>query len=109
MSIERIQRRIQAGRARLVEALRRYTRNMSELLDLTIVYEDDPDSDWIMVSIPEVPGVLSQGKTREEAREMVLSALGDWLRFYVEDLGGGKVKKVPAGAATESVQLTFAA
>jgi predicted RNase H-like HicB family nuclease len=109
MTFKRIRRRIEARQAGLVEALRRYTRIMSELLDLTIVYEDDPDSDWIVVSIPEVPGVLSQGKTREEAREMVLSALGDWLRFYVEDLGGGKVKKAPAGADTESVQLTFAA
>lgn len=88
---------------------RRYTRLMSELLDLTIVYEEDPDSDWIVVSIPEVPGVFSQGKTRGEARTMILSALGDWLRFYVEDLGGGEVRKAPAGADAESVRLTLAA
>lgn len=48
---------------------------MSETLQLTIVYEKDPDSEWIMVSIPEVPGVLSQGKTHEEARENILDAL----------------------------------
>lgn len=48
---------------------------MSDRLQLTIVYERDLDSGWIMVSIPEVPGVLSQGKTRAEAREMVLDAL----------------------------------
>ncbi len=48
---------------------------MSERLELTIVYERDPDSEWIMVSIPEVPGVLSQGKTRDKARENVLDAL----------------------------------
>jgi predicted RNase H-like HicB family nuclease len=48
---------------------------MSARFELTIVYEKDPDSDWIMVSIPEVPGVLSQGKSREEARENVLDAL----------------------------------
>ncbi len=44
-------------------------------LVLTIVYEQDPESEWIVVSIPAVPGTLSQGKTREEARENVLDAL----------------------------------
>lgn len=48
---------------------------MDATLDLAIVYEEDPESDWIVVSIPAVPGVLSQGRTREEARENVLDAL----------------------------------
>ena len=43
-------------------------------LNLTIVYEPDEDG-WIMVSIPEVPGVLSQGRTRKEARENIIDAL----------------------------------
>ena len=43
-------------------------------LDLTILYEDAGDG-WIMSSIPAVPGVLSQGRTREQARENVLEAL----------------------------------
>jgi predicted RNase H-like HicB family nuclease len=44
-------------------------------LHLTIVYKTDPESGWIIASIPEVPGAASQGRTREEAREMVLDAL----------------------------------
>jgi predicted RNase H-like HicB family nuclease len=48
---------------------------MTETVDLTIVYEEDSESDWIVVSIPAMPGVLSQGRTREEARENVLDAL----------------------------------
>jgi predicted RNase H-like HicB family nuclease len=44
-------------------------------LVLEIVYEPDPESGWIVVSIPAVPGTLSQGKTREEARENILDAL----------------------------------
>lgn len=48
---------------------------VTEHLHLTIVYETDPDSDWIVASIPEVPGANSQGRTKEEAREMVLDAL----------------------------------
>jgi predicted RNase H-like HicB family nuclease len=43
-------------------------------LDLTIVYEDGEDG-FILATIPAVPGVLSQGRTREEARENVLDAL----------------------------------
>jgi predicted RNase H-like HicB family nuclease len=45
-----------------------------QALDLTILYEDGDDG-WIVASIPAVPGVLSQGRTREEARENVLDAL----------------------------------
>lgn len=78
-------------------------------LNLTIVYEQDPDSDWIVVSIPEVPGVHSQGRTRKEAREMVLSALNDWLRFYVEDQHSKRLEEIPADADTETVHLSFAA
>ena len=47
---------------------------VSESLQRTIVYEQGED-DWIVASIPEVPGALSQGKTREEARENVIDAL----------------------------------
>lgn len=43
-------------------------------LDLTIVYEDGDDG-WIVAAIPAVPGVLSQGRSRDEARENVLNAL----------------------------------
>lgn len=41
---------------------------------LTIRFEDAGDG-WIMASIPEVPGAISQGRTREEARENVIDAL----------------------------------
>lgn len=47
---------------------------MSKSLELTIVYEQGEDG-WVIASIPEVAGVLSQGTTREEARENVLDAL----------------------------------
>ncbi len=37
---------------------------------------DEPDKDgWIVARALEVPGALSQGRTREEARENVLDAL----------------------------------
>ncbi len=40
----------------------------------SIVYEDAEDG-WIVASIPEVPGVFSQGRTRVETRANVLDAL----------------------------------
>ncbi len=48
---------------------------MSEKLRLTITY-DEPDEDgWIVARVTEVPGAISQGRTREEARENVIDAL----------------------------------
>jgi predicted RNase H-like HicB family nuclease len=46
---------------------------VSEALTLTIVFEQD--ADWIVASIPEVPGAHSQGRNREEARANVIDAL----------------------------------
>jgi predicted RNase H-like HicB family nuclease len=47
---------------------------MAGTVDLTILYEDG-DEGWIVASIPAVPGALSQGRDRDEARENVLDAL----------------------------------
>jgi len=47
---------------------------VSEPLRLTIVYEDAGEG-WIMATIPEVRGVFSQGRTRDEARDNVIDAL----------------------------------
>jgi predicted RNase H-like HicB family nuclease len=44
-------------------------------LRLTISY-DEPDEDgWIVARVHGVPGAISQGRTREEARENVIEAL----------------------------------
>lgn len=45
-----------------------------EKINLTIHYEDAGDG-WVLALIPEVPGAMSQGRTREEARENVIDAL----------------------------------
>lgn len=47
---------------------------MSGTIRLTIVYEDAGDG-WIMATIPEVGGAISQGRTRVEARSNVIDAL----------------------------------
>ncbi len=48
---------------------------MSETLRLTITYDEPDEENWIVARVVEVPGALSQGRTREEARENVLDAL----------------------------------
>jgi predicted RNase H-like HicB family nuclease len=78
----------------------RYDWGMNETLNLTIRYEPDTDG-WIKVSIPEIPGVLSQGRTRKEARENVLDALALMLSPEPSEAGDEGER--------EALQLTIAA
>jgi predicted RNase H-like HicB family nuclease len=48
---------------------------MAEKLALTISYDEPDEEGWIVARVLEVPGALSQGRTREEARENVIDAL----------------------------------
>ena len=47
---------------------------MSDALRFTIHYSDGGDG-WIMAQVDEVPGAISQGRTRSEARDNVIDAL----------------------------------
>lgn len=47
---------------------------MSDALRFTIHYSDGGEG-WIMAQVEEVPGAISQGRTRPEARENVIDAL----------------------------------
>jgi predicted RNase H-like HicB family nuclease len=47
---------------------------MAEALRFTIHFSDGGDG-GIMAQVEEVPGAISQGRTREEARENVVDAL----------------------------------
>lgn len=48
---------------------------MNERLRMTIVFDERDEEGWIVARVVEVPGAVSQGRTREEARENVLDAL----------------------------------
>jgi predicted RNase H-like HicB family nuclease len=52
---------------------------MSDVLRFTIRFSDAGDG-WIMAQVEEVPGAMSQGKTRGEARANVTDALRLMLR-----------------------------
>jgi predicted RNase H-like HicB family nuclease len=76
---------------------------MSEPLRLTIVYEESGDG-WIVASVPEVPGAVSQGHTRQEARDNVIDALHGILQLRF----GEHALSEPA-SDSESLVLTIAA
>lgn len=52
--------------------------------NLTAVFEHTEDGWWV-VSVPEIPGAHSQGRTLEEAREMIKDAVRLLLEVRRED------------------------
>ncbi len=74
---------------------------MSESLRLTVRFEDAGEG-WILATIPEVPGAISQGRTRAEARGNVIDALRVVLTPD-EQLAGERI-----GADAEPLDLTIA-
>ena len=48
---------------------------MTEGLRLTIAYDEPDEEGWIVARVIEVPGAISQGRTRNDARENVTDAL----------------------------------
>ncbi len=81
----------------------RYGSHMAASVDFTISF-DNPDEDgWIVARVLEVPGAVSQGRTREEARENVLDALSTVLTPD-EELAGET-----ADADREHLRFTAAA
>ena len=60
---------------RCIPPVPRYRLAMSEKLRVTIAFEEPDEDGWIVAQIVEVPGAISQGRTREEARENVIDAL----------------------------------
>ena len=76
---------------------------VSEPLRLTIVYEDAGDG-WVLARIPQVRGAISQGATRDEARENVIDTLREVLAVRF-----GAPPSVQDTTDSESVELTIAA
>jgi len=60
---------------------------MAASVDFTISYDSPDEEGWIVARILEVPGAISQGRTREEARDNVLDALSTVLTPDEEPAG----------------------
>ena len=48
---------------------------MSERLQLTITFDEPDEEGWIVARVIEVPGAMSQGRSRAEARVNLIDAL----------------------------------
>jgi predicted RNase H-like HicB family nuclease len=48
---------------------------MTASVDFTMSFDPPDEEGWIAARVLEVPGAISQGRTREEARENALDAL----------------------------------
>lgn len=71
-------------------------------LSLTGVYQPIEDG-WIMATIEELPGVITEAKTYEEAREMFLDALREYL------LAGGDAFPAAETARREPLHISLSA
>ncbi len=60
---------------------------VTEKLRMTIAYDEPDEAGWIVARVIEVPGAVSQGRTREEARENVIDALRLMLSPDEDDRG----------------------
>jgi len=63
-------------------------------LSVTAIYET-VESDWIQARIAEIPGVITAAPSRQEAEEMLLDALREYLLSFQETpqpIGEGHVE-----------------
>jgi len=65
-----------------------------------------PDQEWISVSVPAMPGCVSQGRTRDEAIDNVLDAIEGWVLSEAEQ-GHGPVEETPllVSAVAEALEI----
>ena len=71
---------------------------MSAELTMTIAYDEQDEQGWIVARVLGVPGAISQGRTREEARNNVIDALR---LLFVPDAAESS-----AAGRSESLELT---
>jgi predicted RNase H-like HicB family nuclease len=64
---------------------------MEASVDFTLAFDEPDEGGWIVARVLEVPGAISQGRTREEARENVLDALKTVLTPD-DELAGGQFR-----------------
>jgi predicted RNase H-like HicB family nuclease len=72
--------------------------------EYTVVYQPIEDG-WIMATVPELPGAVTQGRTMKEAREMIKEAVTLLLESYRENAA----KKAPGNAVWETLSVEIPA
>lgn len=64
--------------------VKKYARKAQKILSYTAVFEKAPEGGYV-VSVPSLPGCLTQGDTFEEAVAMVKDAIEGYLAVVVEE------------------------
>jgi predicted RNase H-like HicB family nuclease len=72
--------------------------------EYTVVYQPIEDG-WIMATIPELPGAVTQGRTMKEAREMIKEAVALLLESYRKNAA----KEAPSNAVWETLSVELPA
>ena len=68
--------------------------------EFDVVYQPIEDG-WIMASVPELPGAVTQGRTIEEARDMIKEAVELLLQSYRENA----TRELPGNAIWETLSI----
>jgi predicted RNase H-like HicB family nuclease len=71
--------------------------------EFSVVYTPIEDG-WVMATVPELPGAVTQGRDMEEARSMIREAVELLLESYRENAA----KDAPSGAIWETVSVEVA-
>jgi predicted RNase H-like HicB family nuclease len=72
--------------------------------EYTVVYQEIEDG-WIMATVPELPGAVTQGKTLKEARMMIKEAV----ELLVESYRAHAAKETPKNATWETLTIEIPA
>jgi predicted RNase H-like HicB family nuclease len=71
--------------------------------EYTVVYQTIEDG-WIMASVPELPGAVTQGRDMDEARSMIKEAVELLLESYQDNAA----RQAPGSAVWETVTVELA-
>lgn len=72
--------------------------------EYTVVYQTIEDG-WVMATVPELPGAVTQGRDLDEARRMIKDAVGLLLQSYRENAA----KDAPGNAIWETLTVDIPA
>lgn len=72
--------------------------------EYSVVYRTIED-DWVLASVPELPGAVTQGRTIAEAREMIQDLVPLLLQTYREKAN----REAGDGAVWETLRFSVAA
>jgi len=72
--------------------------------EYTVLYQTIEDG-WIMATVPELPGAVTQGKSLSEARKMIKEAVELLLQSYRDNAA----KDAPGNAIWETLTIDLPA